>query len=63
MQSPCTEQRSKTLDVHDPTASRAAFILRRHLQSSGVEVPLSVAQESVARFRGYGDWNTLTSHI
>lgn len=51
------------MDISEPTPSQAAYILRRHLQSEGVHISLSVAQESIARVRGYKDWNILASHV
>jgi hypothetical protein len=51
------------LDIFEPTPSQAAVILRRRLKSSGVDIPLSLAQECFAQSRGYHDWNTLSAHI
>lgn len=51
------------MDIFEPTASQAAFILRRYLKSVGVDISLAVAQECVARVRGYADWNVLAAHI
>jgi hypothetical protein len=37
--------------------------LRHYLESVGVNIPLAVSQESIARIRGYADWNALAADI
>jgi hypothetical protein len=53
----------RDLDIFEPTPSQAAFILRRRLKDSGVNIPLSLAQECFAQSRGFQDWNTLTAFV
>ena len=49
------------MQVIKPTPSQAAFVLKRFLQESGIEIQLGKAQEAIARVNGYTDWNSLAS--
>ncbi|MGF6301888.1 MULTISPECIES: glyoxalase superfamily protein [Paraburkholderia] len=51
------------MKVVRPAPSQAAVVLRKYLDSMGMNVRLSVAQEGVARMFGYADWNALAADM
>lgn len=51
------------MQVIKPTPSQAAFVLKRFLKETGIDIQLGKAQEAIARVNGYTNWNSLTSEM
>jgi len=51
------------MKVVEPTPAQAALVLKKFFASNGMDIKASLAQEAIARTRGYDSFNTLASQV